>query len=78
MSLSLKDLIHLELEMGRGFRAVIADLKYMIFKEAVDMSGGNRSKAARLLKVHRNTVDRIMDNRGYWEKIDDTRINAVR
>lgn len=56
--MTLKQLIRHELEMGRGFFSLVDDLRYEILLEALRITGYNKSAASRLLKVHRNNLDR--------------------
>jgi len=43
-------------ESGRLYRSVMARVELPLLRQALEMSGGNQLKAARLLGINRNTL----------------------
>ena len=44
------------IESGRLYRSVMARVELPLLRQALEMSGGNQLKAARLLGINRNTL----------------------
>ena len=44
------------IENGRLYRSVMARVELPLLRQALEMSGGNQLKAARLLGINRNTL----------------------
>ena len=57
---SVEDLIVKELNEGRGYRAIIERFQNSVVVGALTLTHGNVTRAAVLLKVHRNNLIRWM------------------
>lgn len=55
---SVTELIEKELKDGRGIEAIVERCHLSVVVHALNMTHGNQSQAARLLKTHRNNLVR--------------------
>lgn len=57
----LEALVNQMVERGIGFAEAWAEFERRFIKKVLDSHGGNQSKAARVLGIHRNTLSRKIE-----------------
>lgn len=65
---SVKELIDKEIGEGRGIDNIVERFKNCVLTRALEMSEGNKTSAAKLLKCHRNNIQRWIDEFGLHEQ----------
>lgn len=57
----LDALVNQMVDRGIGFEEALSEFEKRFIKKVLDSHGGNQSKAARILGIHRNTLSRKID-----------------
>lgn len=65
---SVVELIDKEIADGRGMENIVERFKNCVLTRALEMTEGNKCGAAKLLKCHRNNIQRWIDEFGLHEQ----------